>query len=115
MPGSNLFSGTLDLLILRSLVWGPLHGYGIGRWIRRTSSEILSIEEGALYPALHRMQKKGWLQSDWGLTETRRQAKFYSLTDLGREHLNQETKRWEEHAMAVRSVLQGSREAEASP
>ena len=111
MAGSNLYSGTLDLLILRSLTWGPLHGYGIGRWIRQTSGEVLKIEEGALYPALHRLHKKGWLESEWGLTETQRQAKFYRLSALGRERLNSETARWKEHSNAVHAVLEAPRGA----
>lgn len=105
MPGSNLYSGTLDLLILRSLVWGPLHGYGIGRWIRKSSSEILKVEEGALYPALHRLEKANWLESEWGMTERNRQAKFYRLSEQGRQHLQSETVRWNEHAGAVQAVL----------
>lgn len=109
MAGSNLYSGTLDLLVLRALSWGPLHGYAIGRWIRQASAEVLKIEEGALYPALHRLEKKGWLQSDWGLTETNRQAKFYSLSPAGREHLSAETARWTEHSTAVQAVLDAAR------
>ena len=109
MAGSNLYSGTLDLLILRSLVWGPLHGYGIGRWIRVSSSEILKVEEGALYPALHRLEKGGWLESEWGMTERKRQAKFYRLSKQGQQHLQAETARWNEHAGAVQAVLAAER------
>lgn len=109
MAGSNLYSGTLDLLVLRSLTWGALHGYGIGRWIRQSSAEVLKVEEGALYPALHRLEKKGWLVAKWGLTETGRQAKFYELTDLGKEHLRSETARWTEHQTAVQAVLTATR------
>lgn len=105
MPGSNLFTGTLDLLILRSLRGGPLHGYAIGRWIREVSDGVLDVDEGALYPALHRLEKRGWLESDWGRTETNRQAKFYDLTAAGREQLGSETRRWREHAEAVAGVL----------
>ena len=111
MAGSNLYSGTLDLLVLRSLSWGALHGYGIGQWIRRTSQDVLKVEEGALYPALHRLEKKGWLESEWGLTETKRQAKFYRLSESGKARLQAETSRWNEHASAVRLVLDASREA----
>ncbi|HEX9735494.1 MAG TPA: PadR family transcriptional regulator [Thermoanaerobaculia bacterium] len=111
MAGSNLYSGTLDLLILRSLAWGPLHGYAVGRWIRQSSDGVLQIEEGALYPALHRLQRQGLLTSDWGLTETNRQAKFYQLTADGRRQLRDETARWNEHATAVTSVLEAAREA----
>ncbi len=105
MAGSNLYSGTLDLLVLRAVSWGPLHGYAIGRWIRQASSDVLKIEEGALYPALHRLQKKEWLVAEWGLTETNRQAKFYSLSPAGRQHLSTETARWTEHSTAVHAVL----------
>lgn len=109
MAGSNLYSGTLDLLVLRAVSWGPLHGYAIGRWIRRASEDVLRIEEGALYPALHRLEKKGWLTADWGLTETGRQAKFYRLSPEGREHLAAETTRWNEHTTAVHAVLEAVR------
>lgn len=111
MAGSNLYSGTLDLLILRSLSWGALHGYGIGQWIHRSSAEVLKVEEGALYPALHRLEKQGWLESEWGQTPRKRQAKFYRLSATGREHLKAETRRWNEHASAMRAVL----EAPAQP
>lgn len=109
MAGSNLYIGTLDLLVLRSLTWGPLHGYGIGRWIRQSSAEVLKVEEGALYPALHRLEQKGWLEAKWGLTETGRQAKFYQLTSPGKEHLRTETARWNEHLTAVQAVMTASR------
>ncbi len=109
MAGSNLYSGTLDLLVLRAVSWGPLHGYAIGRWIRQASDDVLKIEEGALYPALHRLEKKGWLTADWGLTETNRQAKFYRLSKLGRKRLRAETARWSEHTSAVQAVLDAAR------
>lgn len=109
MAGSNLYSGTLDLLVLRAVSWGPLHGYAIGRWIRQTSDEVLKIEEGALYPALHRLEKSGWLEAEWGVTETKRQAKFYRLTKAGRRQLRSETARWNEHTQAVESVLTAPR------
>ena len=111
MAGSNLYSGTLDLLVLRSLSWGALHGYGIGQWIRQTSEEALKVEEGALYPALHRLEKKGWLESEWGLSEKNRQAKFYRLSEAGKKHLQTETTRWNEHASAMRLVLDATRGA----
>ena len=87
-----------------------MHGYAIGRWIRRASAEVLKIEEGALYPALHRLEKRGWLVSDWGLTDTNRQAKFYSMSAAGREQLASETARWTEHTTAVQAVLTAARE-----
>ncbi|MCG8455157.1 MAG: PadR family transcriptional regulator [Holophagales bacterium] len=109
MAGSNLYSGTLDLLVLRSLGWGPIHGYAIGGWIRRSSKGVLQIEEGALYPALHRLENRGWLEAEWGLTDKGRQAKFYRLTAEGRKQLDAETERWSSHAAAVRAVLVAER------
>ena len=105
MAGSNLYTGTLDLLVLKALKWGPLHGYAIGRWIRETGGGTLQVEEGALYPALHRLKKAGLLAADWGQTETGRQAKFYELTARGRKQLDAETARWSEHVQAVEAVL----------
>ena len=105
MAGSDLFTGTLDVLILKTLSWGPMHGYAIGRWIRETTGEVLTIEEGALYPALHRLERKGLLEEEWRLTETNRQAKFYTLTAAGRKHLRAEMQRWSEYSTAVSTVL----------
>jgi PadR family transcriptional regulator, regulatory protein PadR len=109
MPGSDLFIGTLDLLILKSLTWGPLHGYAIGRWIRQSTSEALTIQEGVLYPALHRLERRGLLDEEWGVTETNREAKFYSLTQEGRRALRQQQKQWERHVAAVSAALGASR------
>jgi transcriptional regulator len=97
------------LLILQALQWGPLHGYGIGRWIRETGGGPLQVEEGALYPALHRLQKAGLLAADWGQTDTGRQAKFYALTAEGEERLSTEKARWSEHVNAVEAVLGAER------
>ena len=105
MAGSDLFTGTLDILILKTLSWGPMHGYAIGRWIRETTSEVLRVEEGALYPALHRLERKGLLDEEWRITETNRQAKFYTLTAAGRKHLRAEMSRWSEYSHAVSTVL----------
>ena len=105
MAGSDLFVGTLDVLILKALSWGPMHGYGIGRWIRQTTEEALTIQEGALYPALHRLQRKGWLEEEWGLTETGREAKYYKLTAAGRRQLRMEIARWQTYARAVTAAL----------
>ena len=80
MAGSDLFTGTLDILILKAVSWGPRHGYAIGRWIRETTADDVIVQEGALYPALHRLERKGWLAEDWGLTDTGREAKYYTLT-----------------------------------
>ena len=110
MAGSNLYVGTLDLLILRALKWGPRHGYAIGRWIRNKSDGVLDVDEGALYPALHRLAKKELLEPEWGLTETNRQAKFYSLTGTGKQQLDAEEARWSEHARAMSAVLSAARD-----
>ena len=101
----NLFTGTLDLLILRTLQRGPLHGYGIALWIRARTEGVLDVEQGALYPALHRLNRRGWIRGEWGDTETGRRARFYALTEKGRNALQKETARWDEHAQAVYAVL----------
>lgn len=105
MSGSDLFTGTLDILILRTLAGAPLHGYAIGRAIRDGSEGVLAVEEGALYPALHRLERRGLLESEWGRTETGRRAKFYRVTDGGRAHLEAEAARWAEYSGAVTAIL----------
>ncbi|HXT15110.1 MAG TPA: PadR family transcriptional regulator [Gemmatimonadaceae bacterium] len=105
MAGSDLFTGTLDLLILKAVSWGPRHGYAIGRWIRETTSDGVVVQEGALYPALHRLERRGWLAEEWGVTDTGREAKYYSLTTDGRAHLRAETKRWSQFSSAVSHAL----------
>lgn len=97
--------GTLDVLILKALVWGPLHGYAITGFIREQSDEALLVEEGTLYPALWRLESKGLLQSEWGLSENNRKAKFYRMTAKGRRQLQQETTTWHAYAAAVTKVL----------
>lgn len=109
MSGSDLYTGTLELLILRTIAGGPLHGYAVGRWIRETSGEILQVEEGALYPALHRLEKRGLISSEWSRTERGRRAKFYTLTEEGSRHLESEARRWDEHSSAVETVLRTER------
>ena len=101
----NLYTGTLELLILRTLQGEPVHGYGIARSIRDRTEGVLDVEQGALYPALHRLNRKSWVRGDWGETETGRRARFYSLTEKGRHALRKETARWDEHAQAVYAVL----------
>ncbi len=105
MAGSNLFTGTLDLLMLQTLRWGPKHGYAIGKWLSEATSGSVALEESALYPALHRLEKKGLIKGGWGLTDTSRRARFYTLTNKGKKTLEKETARWEEHAGAVFAVL----------
>ncbi|HEX4022759.1 MAG TPA: PadR family transcriptional regulator [Acidobacteriaceae bacterium] len=97
--------GTLDVLILKALVWGPLHGYGITSLIRRQSDDALLVEEGTLYPALWRLESKGLLEAEWGLSENNRKAKFYRLTAAGRRQLRHEVKTWDAYATAVAKVL----------
>ncbi len=101
----ELLQGTLDMLILRTLQWGPQHGYGISRAIRAGSDEVLTIETGSLYPALHRLEKQGWVSTKWKLTENKQRAKFYRLTATGRKHLLAEQSRWEEFVKAVSGVM----------
>jgi PadR family transcriptional regulator PadR len=108
MAGSDLYVGTLDVLILKALSWGPMHGYAVGRWIRTTTDDVLTIQEGALYPALHRLQRRGWLSEEWGLTESNREAKYYSLTAAGRKQLKAEMARWSAYSRAVSAALSAS-------
>jgi transcriptional regulator len=103
-----MFRGTLDLLLLQTLKWGPRHGYGIGAWIREKSDGIVEVEEGVLYPALRRLEGRGWIRGEWGENDTGRRARFYSLTEEGWMALQKETARWEEHAGGVFSILRQS-------
>jgi len=105
MAGSNLFTGTLELLILQTLRPGPRHGYAIGLHLKVKTQGILDLEEGVLYPALYRLNRKGLIKGIWGETETGRRARFYSLTRKGRTSLKRERARWEEHIQAVQAVL----------
>jgi transcriptional regulator len=105
MAGSDVFTGTLDLVILKALTWGPRHGYAIGKWIRDTTREALVVQEGALYPALHRLERRELVDEKWGVSDTGRPAKFYALTPRGRAHLRAETARWQAHSRAVNRAL----------
>jgi transcriptional regulator len=105
MAGSDLFTGSLDLIILKALSWGPMHGYAIGRWIRTSTKEGLTVREGALYPALHRLEEKGFLSEEWGMTETNREAKFYRLTPAGRKQLTRELARWHNYSRIMTAAL----------
>ena len=105
MAGSNLYTGTLDLLVLKAVSWGPRHGYAIGRWIRETTDDVLVVQEGVLYPALHRLERRGLLKEEWRRSETGRDAKYYTLTTAGRRELRAETSRWIEHTRAVNRAL----------
>jgi len=105
----ELIRGTLDVLILKALGWGPLHGYAITNLIRRQTDEALLVEEGTLYPALWRLENKGLLDAEWGLSDNNRKAKFYRLTPEGRRQLRQETRAWEAYAAAVGKMLGATR------
>ncbi len=102
---STLIPGTLNILILKSLTWGPLHGYAISKWVLERTDEVLRVEEGVLYPALHRLEKKGWVTAEWGRSDAGRRAKFYDLTPAGIKRLETETARWRRSARAVETVL----------
>ncbi len=97
--------GTLDVLVLKTLSWGPRHGYAIARWLETGSGDALQIEDGSLYPALYRLERKGWIEAEWGVTETQRKAKFYRLSRAGRERLQRQTAEWAEFATAVSRIL----------
>ena len=101
----DLLQGTLDLLILKTLSWGPAHGYAIARWIQQLTGEVLSVGEGSLYPALHRLEERGWIEAEWQLSENNRRAKFYHLTTRGRTQLRAETATWGKFVDAVAKVL----------
>src|SRR6266566_9072652 len=101
MNKTELLQGTLDLLILKTLTAGPMHGYAIAQRIQRRSDEVLVVEEGSLYPALYRMEDKGWIKAEWGKSENNRRAKFYTLTRAGRKQLEEERARWERLGRAI--------------
>ena len=101
----DVVRGTLDLMILKTLSWTPMHGLAIVRWIERTTEAQLQIEEGALYPALHRMEQKKWLHAEWRYTEQGRKAKFYRITAAGKRQLTSELSRWERYSIAIGLVI----------
>jgi transcriptional regulator len=103
-----LLQGTLEMLILKALLRGPQHGYAVAEWIHQTSQQLLRVEEGALYPALHRLELRGLLQAEWGASENNRRAKFYQLTAEGKKRLSAETQRWARLSAAVAFVMQAS-------
>jgi PadR family transcriptional regulator, regulatory protein PadR len=102
----EMLRGTLDVLILKTLSWGPMHGYAVASWIEQVTEDALCIEEGSLYPALHRLEKRGGVESEWGLSENNRRAKYYRLTTEGRRHLRLEVTTWRQYAEAVFKVLE---------
>ena len=104
----ELIQGTLEMLVLKALARGPLHGYGVAEWIHQTSQQLLRVEEGALYPALHRLELRGLLKAAWGASENNRRAKFYQLTTEGEKRLHAESRRWARLSAAVAFVMQAS-------
>jgi PadR family transcriptional regulator PadR len=108
IEAGELIQGTLDMLILKALVRGPMHGYAVAEWIQQTSQQLLKVEEGALYPALHRLELRGVLKAEWGLSDNNRRAKFYRLTTEGKKRLNAESQRWTRLSAAVAFVMQAS-------
>lgn len=111
MPNEELqlLQGTLDVLVLKTLSWGAQHGYGIARWIREATDDELRVEDRALYVSLHRMEERGWIEAEWGVTENNRRAKYYQLTQDGRAALRRQAVTWERYASAVSRVLQAAR------
>jgi transcriptional regulator len=101
----ELLQGTLDMLILRTLAWGPQHGYGVSQAIRGGSSDVLQVETGSLYPALHRLERQGWVRSEWRQSENNQRAKYYSLTAAGRKHLAAERTRWDQISAAIAALM----------
>lgn len=105
MPKNDLLQGTLDMLILRALAKEPMHGYSVVRWIHEKTEEVLRVEEGSLYPALHRLEERGWVRSEWGLSDNNRQARYYKLTRAGRKQLRIESESWDRLSAAVANVM----------
>lgn len=102
---TGMLQGTVELLVLKRLSWGPMHGYGIASWIEAATDDVLRVEEGSLYPALYRMVKKGWIKGEWGVSENNRRAKFYRLTDRGRRELGEQSEGWARLSSALSRAL----------
>ena len=113
-PDLGLLQGTLDVMILKALSWGPMHGFGVAKWIHSTTDDVLQIEDGALYPALHRMEHRGLIDADWDLTENKRRAKYYRLTPKGRQQLRVRTSSWDRYSAAVSKVIHATVQPSAS-
>ncbi|MBK8476472.1 MAG: PadR family transcriptional regulator [Opitutaceae bacterium] len=108
MPKLDLLQGTLDMLVLQVLSGGPMHGWGIAQRLQLLSKNTLQVEEGSMYPAMYRMEHKGWITAEWGVSENNRKAKFYQLTAEGRKQLTAETKDWNRLCLAIRDVMAGA-------
>lgn len=106
----GLLKGTLDVLILKSLSWGPLHGYAVSRWIRQVTDDALEVQEGVLYPALHRLERRELVRAKWGISDTNRRVKTYELTGAGQQHLVSEESGWNRYAEAVGKVLESTQQ-----
>ena len=104
-PSNDILRGTLDLLVLKSLSWGPAHGYGVARWIQFATGDVLQVGEGTLYPALYRLEDRGWIEASWGASENNRKAKFYQLTVEGRRQFSEQTTGWQRFAAAVSQAV----------
>ena len=102
---TDLLRSSLDLLILKALSWGPMHGYGVSEWIEGATASLLLLEEGTLYPALHRLERRGWITSEWGVSDNNRRAKFYRLTAAGRARFRAQAPLWHRHADAIAVAL----------
>jgi transcriptional regulator len=110
-PSVDLLQGTLDLIVLKALSWGPMHGFGLARWIQLTTEDVLQVEEGSLYPALYRMENRGWIRAQWALTENGRRAKYYKLTATGKRQLETESRAWDAVSGAIGKIMSARREA----
>jgi PadR family transcriptional regulator PadR len=104
----NVFRSSLDLVILKALSWGPRHGYAVAEWIEHATDATVLVEEGTLYPALHRLARRGWVETEWGVSENNRRAKFYRLTPAGRAQLRREAPTWLRHAEAIARALRSA-------
>lgn len=104
----DLLQGTLDMLILKALSLGPMHGYGVGQRLQQLAEDMLTVEEGTLYPALYRIEQRGWIQSEWGTSENNRRARFYKLTRVGRKQLVVEESEWDHLSAAIAKVMQAT-------
>jgi PadR family transcriptional regulator PadR len=108
---TDVLKGTLDLMILKSLSWGATHGYGVTKWIRQTTDGTLDIDDGALYPALHRLERRGWIEAEWGVSENNRRAKYYRLTREGRGQLRRELTSWARFAEALTKIVNATEQS----
>ena len=113
--GIDLLRSSLDLLILKALGWGPRHGYAVAEWIEQATEDAFSLEEGTLYPALHRLERKGWVQSEWGVSQTNRRAKFYRITTAGRAQFRGQAQAWQKGAEAIATALRATSPGVARP